>query len=189
MKPTFRTSALAVAATLVVAACGTNNPMQRDSAGGTAAPGIGSTTTAGGTSGKPDQQMQQVLNELQALGAKPLHTLTVEEARKGPTPADAVRQVLQKQGKSTEPTPVAHVADGAIPGPAGPIPRAHLLARRHDAGQPADAGGAVHPRRRLGHRRPRHLRLIAARARQCGEGDRRLDALPPGAGAQVPGRA
>ena len=122
MNPTFRTSALAVAATLVVAACGTNNPMQRDSAGGTAAPGIGSTTTAGGTSGKPDQQMQQVLNELQALGAKPLHTLTVEEARKGPTPADAVRQVLQKQGKSTEPTPVAHIADGAIPGPAGPIP-------------------------------------------------------------------
>jgi acetyl esterase len=66
--------------------------------------------------------MQQVLNELKALGAKPLHTLTVDEARKAPTPADAVNVVLQKQGKSTEPMRMGKVTDVSIQGQAGPIP-------------------------------------------------------------------
>ena len=69
----------------------------------------------------PDAQMQQVLNELQALGAKPLHSLSVEAARRGPTPADAVREVLRKQGKSTSPTAVARVVSGNFQGPQGPI--------------------------------------------------------------------
>jgi len=111
MRSTFRLTALAVALGALLGACG-SNPLQRDSA--RAAPS--------GMSGKPDAQMQQVLGELQALGAKPLHTLTVQEARKGPTPADAVKQVLRKQGKSTAPMPVGKVADGSIPGPAGAIP-------------------------------------------------------------------
>jgi acetyl esterase len=66
--------------------------------------------------------MQQVLTELKALGAKPLHTLSVEEARKGPTPADAVKQVLQKQGKSTDPMPMGKVTDVNIQGKGGTIP-------------------------------------------------------------------
>jgi acetyl esterase len=69
----------------------------------------------------PDAQMQQVLNELQALGARPLHSLSVDAARRGPTPADAVREVLRKQGKSTAPMAVARVVSGNFPGPAGPI--------------------------------------------------------------------
>ena len=136
MQPTFRTTALAIATASLVAACGMSptriaTPTTPWPAAATATPSAASTSppvaTAAtsprgdGMSGNPDQQMQQVLNELQALGAKPLHTLTVEQARKGPTPADAVRQVLQKQGKSTTPMPVARVESGTLPGPAGPI--------------------------------------------------------------------
>jgi acetyl esterase len=71
---------------------------------------------------QPDPQMQQVLNELQALGAKPVHSMSVDAARRAPTPADAVKEVLKKQGKSTAPVPVARVIGGAINGPGGPIP-------------------------------------------------------------------
>ncbi|MBC7943818.1 MAG: alpha/beta hydrolase fold domain-containing protein, partial [Burkholderiales bacterium] len=74
-----------------------------------------------GMSDKPDPQMQAVLDQLAALGGKPIETLSAEEARKQPTPADAVKALLQKQGKSTAPMPVAKVQDGEIPGPAGPI--------------------------------------------------------------------
>ena len=69
-----------------------------------------------------DAQMQQVLDALQALGARPVHSLSVEDARRGPTPADAVREVLRKQGKSTSPPAVARVVSGNFQGPAGPIP-------------------------------------------------------------------
>ncbi len=74
-----------------------------------------------GMSGKPDAQMQAVLDQLAALGGKPIVSLSAEEARKQPTPADAVKALLQSQGKSTAPMPVARVQDGEIPGPAGPI--------------------------------------------------------------------
>ncbi len=49
---------------------------------------------------KPDSQMQAVLDELAGLGGKPIETLTAEEARKQPTPADAVKKILLKQGKA-----------------------------------------------------------------------------------------
>lgn len=70
----------------------------------------------------PTPQMQAVLDQLAALGAKPVETLTVEQARVQPTPADAVKAVLMQQGKSTAPEPVAKVIEGTFPGPAGPIP-------------------------------------------------------------------
>lgn len=73
-------------------------------------------------SGKPDPQMQAVLDQLQALGGKPIETLSAEEARKQPTPADAVKALLKKQGKSAAPEPVGNVANRSIPGAAGPIP-------------------------------------------------------------------
>src|SRR5262245_22337905 len=56
-----------------------------------------STSTARAAAAQPDPQMQQVLNELRALGAKPLHSLSVDAARHGPSPADAVKEVLKKQ--------------------------------------------------------------------------------------------
>jgi acetyl esterase/lipase len=71
---------------------------------------------------KPDVQMQAVLDQLAALGGKPIETLTPAEARKQPTPADAVKALLKKQGKSTAPEPVAKVEDRVLKGPGGTIP-------------------------------------------------------------------
>ncbi|CAN5858627.1 alpha/beta hydrolase [soil metagenome] len=66
--------------------------------------------------------MQAVLAELQALGPKPIPQLSAPEARKQPTPADAVKALLEEQGKSTAPEPVGGVVDRTVPGAAGPIP-------------------------------------------------------------------
>ena len=70
----------------------------------------------------PDPQMQAVLDQLKALGPKPLETLTAAEARKQPTPADAVMALLKKQGKSTAPQPVGKVEDRMLAGATGPLP-------------------------------------------------------------------
>ena len=70
----------------------------------------------------PDPQMQAVLDQLAALHPKPIETLTASEARMQPTPADAVKALLQKMGRSTAPMPVGSVQDRTIPGAAGPIP-------------------------------------------------------------------
>ena len=70
----------------------------------------------------PTAQMKAVLDELAALGAKPINTLTVAQARSQPTPADAVRSLLVKQGRSTAPEPVGSVENRTFPGPAGAVP-------------------------------------------------------------------
>ena len=78
-----------------------------------------------GTKYKADADMQAVLDELSALNGKPIETLTVEEARRQPTPADAVKAVLKKQRKDAGlPAMVPGVTstDREIPGPAGPLP-------------------------------------------------------------------
>jgi acetyl esterase/lipase len=70
----------------------------------------------------PDPEMQKVLDALASLGGKPIETLSPAEARKQPTPADAVKKVLQQQGKSTAPEPVANVENRTIAGAGGQIP-------------------------------------------------------------------
>lgn len=65
--------------------------------------------------------MKKVLEQLVSLGGKPLATLSAEEARKQPTPADAVKALLAKEGKSTAPLEMAKVDSRKIPGAAGPI--------------------------------------------------------------------
>jgi acetyl esterase len=78
-----------------------------------------------GTRYKADADMQAVLDEQAALGAKALETLSVEEGRKNPTPADAVMSLLKKKGKDTSPTalvPGVTSQDREIPGAAGPLP-------------------------------------------------------------------
>ena len=70
----------------------------------------------------PNDQMQAVLDQLAALGPEPIETLTPEEARQQPTVADAVTALLESQGASTAPEPVASVEDMTIPGPAGDLP-------------------------------------------------------------------
>ncbi len=63
-----------------------------------------------------------MLDELAALGAKPLQTRTVAQARTHPTPSDAVKSLLAKQGKNTAPEAVGSVEDRSFPGPGGSIP-------------------------------------------------------------------
>lgn len=78
-----------------------------------------------GTKYKADADMQAVLDQLGSLGGKPIETLTPEEARKQPTPADAVKKLLEKKGKPIAPevlVPGITSADREIPGPAGPLP-------------------------------------------------------------------
>ena len=72
--------------------------------------------------GKPNAQMQAVLDELAALGPKPLETLTPAEARKQPGIGDAVKVLLKKQNKSLESEKVAAVKDIGIPDKASNIP-------------------------------------------------------------------
>ncbi|MDQ2967316.1 MAG: alpha/beta hydrolase [Actinomycetota bacterium] len=61
-----------------------------------------------------DPQMQEVLAALAALDPKPIEMLDPTEARKQPTPADAVRRVLEERGQSTEPEAVADADDRKI---------------------------------------------------------------------------
>lgn len=76
----------------------------------------------GGMRSKPNEQMQSVLDELAKLGPKPLETLTAVEARKQPSPADAVKALLKKQGKSLDPEAVGNVENKMIAGAGGQIP-------------------------------------------------------------------
>ncbi|MEJ5990339.1 alpha/beta hydrolase [Ramlibacter sp. PS3R-8] len=69
--------------------------------------------------------MQAVLDAHAALNPKPLASLTPEEARRQPTPADAVKMVLRQQGRSADPAvlvPGVRHVDRMIAGAAGPIP-------------------------------------------------------------------
>lgn len=61
---------------------------------------------AGQGPAKPSAENQAVLDQLAALGAKPLETLTPPQVRQQPSPADAVKALLEKQGKSTAPEAV-----------------------------------------------------------------------------------
>jgi acetyl esterase len=70
----------------------------------------------------PNAQMQQVLDQLSALGGKPIETLSAPEARKQPTPTDAVKALLKKTNRSTAPDPAVSSVDRTIPGPAGSLP-------------------------------------------------------------------
>src|SRR6186713_426863 len=54
-----------------------------------------------------DADMREVLEQLALLGGQPITALTPVEARKQPSPADAVKKVLELKGKSTVPLEVA----------------------------------------------------------------------------------
>ena len=110
------------AAAAALSGCGggdSNGVTQPTSSSSNTSPG---TVAAATSQSVPNSQMQAVLDQLAALGAKPIETLTVEQARTQPTPADAVKTLLTKQGKSTAPEPVGSVVERTFPGPAGPVP-------------------------------------------------------------------
>jgi acetyl esterase len=68
-----------------------------------------------------DSQMADVLDMLVSLGGKPIAELSADEARKQPTPADAVKKLLEETGRSGDPEGVLAVEDRNIAGPAGDI--------------------------------------------------------------------
>ncbi len=70
----------------------------------------------------PDAQMKAVLDQLASLGGKPIETLTPAEARQQPTPADAVKKVLEAQGKPTTPDPAVASVDRTINTASGSLP-------------------------------------------------------------------
>ena len=68
------------------------------------------------------RDMQAVLNKLKALGAKPLETLTPDQARAGPSAADAAKAVAATKPKRVETPPALSARDVTYPGAAGPLP-------------------------------------------------------------------
>ncbi|HEU4722387.1 MAG TPA: alpha/beta hydrolase fold domain-containing protein, partial [Gemmatimonadaceae bacterium] len=71
---------------------------------------------------QPNAPMQAVLDQLAALGPKPIPQLTAAEARQQPTPADAAAKELAKQGKSTAPDPAVASSDRTIATATGTLP-------------------------------------------------------------------
>ena len=84
--------------------------------------GVLSVVVAAQKTGEADPQMTAVLDELATLGGKPIERLTPEEARKQPTPADAVKSLLRRRGVSTDPEKVGKVEDRTIEVSSGALP-------------------------------------------------------------------
>ncbi len=69
----------------------------------------------------PVPAMQAVLDQLARLGAAPLETLTPEQARKQPSPADAVTAAARAHGQDGRAESVGDVRDRSFQGPAGSV--------------------------------------------------------------------
>jgi len=113
---------VAIATVLLLNACNRNEAQHEQQA---ATPPATASTLAQAPAAAPpaaDAQMQAVLDQLTKLGGKPIETMLPEEARKQPSPADAVRALLESQGKPTTPEAVAKVVDRTFPGPGGAVP-------------------------------------------------------------------
>ena len=74
-----------------------------------------------GVTAKADPEMAAVLTELQGLKGKPIENLSAAKARRQPTPADAVTQLMQKKGNvAPQPMPaMATIEMRNVPGPGG----------------------------------------------------------------------
>lgn len=71
---------------------------------------------------QPSAEMAKVLEKLAELGAEPIGTLSVEETRAQPTPADAVMAVMEEENIQPDAAAEAIATrDIQIPGPAGSI--------------------------------------------------------------------
>lgn len=74
-----------------------------------------------GLNDRYDHDMAHVLRHHAALGPKPIETLTPDEARRQPTVADAVRQVLIEKGKNPDDDLGIDAQDIEIDGAAGAL--------------------------------------------------------------------
>lgn len=111
-------STVIATAVLPFAAMGQTEPAQATTAATDAAV---TTSAAAQDMATPALEMQSVLDKLAELGAKPLYTLTVDQARAQPTPADAVAAVMVDKGIDAGPAVDIATSDIVIPGPAGDI--------------------------------------------------------------------
>ena len=68
---------------------------------------------------KANPQMTAVLDELKSMNPKPIPQLSPAQARKQPSPTDAVMQLMKERGMDASPQPVGNVDDRTIPGPGG----------------------------------------------------------------------
>ena len=112
---------LAIAATCTLSACDRPAPSDTPPNTTTEAPPMTPAPTAA-TPAKADAQMQAVLDQLAKLGGKPIETLAPAEARQQPTPADAVKALIQSRGETATPEAVAKVANRTFPGAGGAVP-------------------------------------------------------------------
>jgi acetyl esterase len=80
---------------------------------------------------QPDHSMQEVLDETQKLGLTPPWTLSPQEAREQPTPADGAKQVMRKRGMDPDDDLGVATRDFTIPGPGGEI-QARLYGRKDE---------------------------------------------------------
>jgi acetyl esterase len=74
------------------------------------------------TTERADPDMREVLQTLQKMGGKPIETLSAQEARQQPTPADAAVTVMNTRGIAQPPLDIASVEDRTINGEGGDIP-------------------------------------------------------------------
>ena len=112
-------AAVLACAALVVAGCANDKPMAADSGMGPAAAKEAATKAQ---KAEMDSDMAKVITKLGTLGGKSIETLTPQEARQQPLPGDAVKAVLQDEGKSAQPPQVAKIDNRTVPGPGGDIP-------------------------------------------------------------------
>ena len=70
---------------------------------------------------EPTHEMAQVLDMLQSLHGKPIPDLDASEARRQPTPMDAVRKLLEVRDENADPQEVGSIDNRRIDGPAGDI--------------------------------------------------------------------
>ncbi len=74
------------------------------------------------TMSRADKDMAAVLTKLQNLDPKPIPSLTAEEARVQPMPADAVAALLEEKSRSAVPLAIGKTKNHMIPGPGGQLP-------------------------------------------------------------------
>ena len=74
------------------------------------------------TKSRADKDMAAVLTEFENLKPTPVISLSAEEARAQPTPADAVAALLRERKHSTAPLSIGKTKNQTIPGPGGDIP-------------------------------------------------------------------
>lgn len=107
--PLSSTVLMAAVSALALAAC-QPKPVEQAAPAPASAP-----QAAPRSAGAPAPDMQKVLDKLSSLGGKPIETLSPSDARKQPTPTDAVKAVMTDMGMSTTPDAAVTTKDVTYP--------------------------------------------------------------------------